>query len=551
VTQVAAGESVTTFIYGSCVSRDTFEFLRSEGFTLARYVARQSAISASTDATRLASQLRPIESAFQERIVRGDLAGDLPAMLSAAPEELDVVLIDLVDERGGVIDIGGAYATKLSEFWSAGGREATRGMPHITFGSDAHFELWRDGMARVLAQLDDLGLRSRTVVLKTPWARCYDDGQPLPIPDWMMPPADADRLYERYFDYLAEAGLQVVELPAELARTPRDHQWGPSPFHYVKEAYDYLAEGIRATVGKHAPPVLSRRDTSPWGSFVDFAGTEALDVAERLPELLTVWHNGYPLDVMVDDIGSPTTLVSLHAALGSSGLVPPVFTGRAISDGIGVNRIFVSDPGLLAARDLGLAWYLGTEDLDLTELLVEVVRIIQKKMGARHLVFFGMSGGGFAALNLAHEFPGSLAVPVNPQTRVLDYAEVHWKAMARACFGATSAEAAREKLESHPRADQRRVYGDGFENWVIYVQNSADAHVSMQMLPWLEAVKWSERAPVLMQDWGSGHKPPGPAELRAMLGKVAGADGDWSALAAVWAAHPAPSREWVRSVSGR
>ena len=34
------------FIYGSCVSRDTFEFLRPLGYGLVDYVARQSLISA-------------------------------------------------------------------------------------------------------------------------------------------------------------------------------------------------------------------------------------------------------------------------------------------------------------------------------------------------------------------------------------------------------------------------------------------------------------------------------------------------------------------------
>ena len=32
---------------------------------------------------------------------------------------------------------------------------------------------------------------------------------------------------------------------AALAMTPRDHQWGPSPFHYIDEAYKFLAQGIR------------------------------------------------------------------------------------------------------------------------------------------------------------------------------------------------------------------------------------------------------------------------------------------------------------------
>src|SRR5699024_1541191 len=132
--------------------------------------------------------------------------------------------------------------------------------------------------------------------------------------------------------------------------------------------------------------------------------------------------------------------------------------------------------------------------LNATALLTAAIRTIQDRIGAKHLVFFGMAGGGFAALNLSHEFPGSLAVPVNPQTRILDYAETHWAAMARACFGAQDVEQSRAVLESHARADLRRLYADGFENSVLYVQNTADAHVSTQLIPWFEAIGWRERA---------------------------------------------------------
>lgn len=541
---------INTFIYGSCVSRDTFGFL-GDPFHLIRYVARQSVISASTDASALGAQLRPLGSSFQQRMVDSDLAGDLPEVLEAVSDDIDVLLLDLVDERGGVIEVDGdRFVTKLAEFWSSGGREAARGMVHHAFGSVQHFFLWQQGVNRLVSQLEDHGLKERTIVLRTPWADSYEDGRPLEIPEWMIHPADADRMYGRYFDYLAEKGLRILQLPDALARTEQGHQWGPSPFHYVKEAYEFLANGIRdAVLGSR--PHLDRRDTAEWGEFVEYSTVAEIESAAELPERMTLWHNGYPLDLMIEGNDEATTLVSFHAALGNSGLEPPIFTGRAISADLGLNRIFISDPGLLASDNLGLAWYLGTKELDLTDVLTKIVAAIQKRFGAKHLVFFGMSGGGFASLNFSHEFPGSLAVPVNPQTKILDYAPVHWEAMARACLGAQSPDEARLLLEEHPRADQRQVYGDDFHNFVIYVQNSADAHVSSQMVPWLDAVQWSERAPVLMQDWGQGHRPPPPGYLREMLSKIAAVEGDWVELARTWGAHLRPTREWVREASGR
>lgn len=567
-----ADQPVRTFIYGSCVSRDTFGYLPAN-FQLQRYVARQSLASAFSDAGHVKKRLAPMKSAFQSRMVHGDLDGNLAPSLREVSGEVDLLLMDLVDERGGVIDVGGAFVTKLNEFWQAGGREATARLPHLAFGTDEHFTLWREGAKRFVRLLDELDLTSRTVLLRTPWASRYDDGRTLDVPDWMMRPAVADAEYVRYFEVLESAGLACVDLPDGLARTPTDHQWGPSPFHYVDDAYVVLAREIESHARRlregmappgegvpprpapprgrsGPPPVMDRRDTAAWGDFVDVPTAEALPMTGAVPQLLTVWEDGYPVDLMVEDNGAATTLVSLHAALGGSGLQPPIFTGRSVSDQAGLNRVFISDPGLLAAPDLGLAWYLGTGSVDLTDVLTRVLTRLQAWLGAQHLVFFGMSGGGFAALNLSHEFPGSLAVPVNPQTRLVDYAEVHWDAMARACFGTGSVEESRDALERHPRGDLRTVYASGFDNTVIYLQNRADGHVVSQMVPWLEAIRWDPRARVILDEWGRGHVPPPGPVLRSMLSHVADVEGDWPLLADRWSAH-VPSREWVRRGSGR
>lgn len=551
----AAEVPISTFIWGSCVSRDTFGYL-PEQFTLSRYVARQSLISAGTDATAIQPQLTELASSFQQRMVRGDLAGDLFSALAAQATTTDVVLIDLVDERGGVIRFDQDYATKLSEFWGAGGREASRVGEHVAFGTDEHFSLWSEGARRFVGALREAELLPRTLVLHAPWASAYDTGEDLDIPDWMMRPEAANAAYGRYVSLLRDCGLRVAELPSELAKSSRDHQWGPSPFHYQAAAYEYFAQAIVDLAAEAAEEpraaALKRRDTAPWGdgNFLEIDSVAALPETLEESTYLTIRHHGYPLDLYVENLGAATTLVSFHAALGGSGLQPPIFTGRAISQSSGMNRIFVSDPGLLASADLGLAWYLGTNTLNATSLLTEAISGLQERMGGQHLVFFGMSGGGFAALNLSHEFPGSLAVPVNPQTRILDYAEVHWHAMARACFGADSAEQARAMLESHPRADQRRLYAKGFSNTVIYVQNSADAHVSTQLIPWFEEVGWPEGAMIHFGDWGSGHVPPPAPVLRTMLETVAAVDGDWGQLAESWQAAPA-TRELIAQRTSR
>ncbi|MDR7233171.1 DUF6270 domain-containing protein [Agrococcus sp. BE272] len=543
------------FIYGSCVTRDTIEHMRDQ-VDIAHYVARQSWISAGTDAGERASRLLPIASTFQQRVISGDLRGNAVVQLERYAADTDIVIVDLVDERGGVIDFGDGFATKLAEYWSSGGREASRGATHIEFGTDEHFALWAEGAKRLLRSLIALELLHRTIVIRTPWAEVDDDGDALTIPGWMMPPKEANERYERYFSLLAEAGLRILELPAELAVSSKQHQWGTSPFHYAEAAYEHLAAGLRAFADEVArepwPLAEGRRDAKQWGRFTSLASPAALRDVPDLSGRFTIEHGGVPIDLMVEDNGAETTLVSFHAALGTDEIRPPVFVGRAVSDGLPVNRVFVSDPGLLTSPELRLAWFLGTASLDLPTFLARCLTQIQARLGARHIALFGMSGGGFAALSIARLLPGSVALPINPQTRVLDYLPAAWERMAHHCYGTTTQDGARLLLEAHPHADQRRTHASDVDRCrVIYLQNARDAHVSTQMIPWFEAVGWGSGPALLLADWGEGHVPPGSSELRGILATVASADGAWDALSRTLGAETAPSRAWVRERTGR
>ncbi|MBC9821929.1 DUF6270 domain-containing protein [Terrabacter sp. MAHUQ-38] len=552
-------DETRTLIYGSCVSRDTFEFL-PDTYRLVTYVARQSAISAGAPADGVLTRLKQLPSAFQNRMVGGDVRGDLPAVLERNAQDVDLVLIDLIDERGGVVPIGGGFVTKLAELWSAGGREVTAGIPLLEFGTNEHFDAWSGSFEAVVGHLNRLGLKKRTVVLRTPWAKLAPDGSPIPIPSWMTAPDTANRLYQRYFEHVERLGLTVIDLPEDLARSPLDHRWGPSPFHYMEPAYRHLADGIAAfaaapqraeplqteAISPAAEPVsvnafteVGRRDPSTWGEAQIFGSVRDLAGARPRNGLVTLITEAAPVDLLVEDNQASTTVVSLHASMGQKPMDLPIFTGRSVTEGLPVNRIFVSDASLCLDPELKLGWYLGGTGLDLTRLLHDAISAIQVGFGARHLVFFGMSGGGFASLNLSHTFPGSLAVPVNAQTRIADYHPPAWQAFAAACLGAVGAEAALAALDAHPRADLRRVYAGGFDNSVIYLQNSQDAHVTTQLRPWLQALPTHDGVHLLLREWGRGHVPPTARELRSLMQDVAPVDGDWAALARRWGAVPA------------
>ena len=91
------------FMYGSCVSRDTYDFFSREDCKLLGYVSRQSVISTfnATNADILSGAT--MSSKFQLRNSLGDFNGDLFDRLDAEGGEADLFIWDLVDERNGVV----------------------------------------------------------------------------------------------------------------------------------------------------------------------------------------------------------------------------------------------------------------------------------------------------------------------------------------------------------------------------------------------------------------------------------------------------------------
>src|SRR5690625_4557605 len=106
-------------LYGSCVSRDMFEFL-PEQFTLVEYVARQSMISTISPPVPLPRE-PALKSDFQRRMVRGDFASALGSSLHDRATEIDILVLDLIDERLGVIPVSGCrYLTRSQELLDSG-----------------------------------------------------------------------------------------------------------------------------------------------------------------------------------------------------------------------------------------------------------------------------------------------------------------------------------------------------------------------------------------------------------------------------------------------
>lgn len=239
--------------------------------------------------------------------------------------------------------------------------------------------------------------------------------------------------------------------------------------------------------------------------------------------ITTIQYEGGPLDLLVADRGKPVTVVVFHAALHDRTRSLPVLAGLGVLTDVDANIISLADPSL-SRFDLQLAWFAGNRHQDLQRDLPLVIRHCLDSMSVPSVpVFFGASGGGFAALYYATHFPGSLAVPVNPQTDLAMYTPGPVMAYADAAFGTDLASAGVvTDLVSYYRDMEPQVT-------VGYVQNIRDSHHRDRHFgPFMRGSGLKDQLILLGGDWGKGHKAPPAAYLAGLLGNIAASEGHWS-----------------------
>lgn len=241
----------SVFIYGSCVSRDTFEHFDPDQFELVRYVARQSALSAYTRPVTLVEP-PALESDFQQRMVAGDFASSLQALIPEAAPRTDLVLVDLTDERlGAYVLPDGSVVTRSPELVQSGAEQhLPPGSQHLPFGSEQHLQYWSQGIAAVGELIRQHMPRAAVVLLDIPWAERSETGTATPE-SFGVGAREANPVFRAYVRVAAEAlGAEVVSVdPSQVTSSPR-HPWGDAPFHYSEQVYIDLVRRLTGTDGR-------------------------------------------------------------------------------------------------------------------------------------------------------------------------------------------------------------------------------------------------------------------------------------------------------------
>ncbi len=231
------------------VGHDTLQLLPSGVVEQVFWVARQS----------LASQLGPadpdqvpppaLESPWQRAMVRADLAGSLVTTVEKHAPSLDLLLIDLADERYGLVLTPGAAVLTGSEEMRRSGLLDELGVAQaLRMGSPEHLERFTEGLELLLAGLRRTGLLQRTLLLAPAFAEEPVPGSDTPRAELNWLRYEARELNRTCQDYLAQVeqrGVPVVRLGTELVRMDPQHPDGLSHLHYHQATYRALLGEIQ------------------------------------------------------------------------------------------------------------------------------------------------------------------------------------------------------------------------------------------------------------------------------------------------------------------
>jgi hypothetical protein len=231
-------------IFGSCVTRDAFELqsrTSSAPVRIGPYLSRTTINSClSAPITSLAVPPPGDTIGFEERCARADLAKTHFQELRG--QDFDYLVIDLIDERHWLIDIGGAeaaYSIALLRFLEQQGVDEAQfartrqNNPKIIARTMANIPVF---LNRLAASVDP----ARVILHEARWARRYvaTDGA---VHDFepLKPIDETNEILDRYHAAIRKAwpALRTIRVPDELLLADAGHRWKLEPFHYAEAYY--------------------------------------------------------------------------------------------------------------------------------------------------------------------------------------------------------------------------------------------------------------------------------------------------------------------------
>lgn len=162
----------------------------------------------------------------------------------------------------------------------------------------------------------------------------------------------------------------------------------------------------------------------------------------------------------------------------------PTFMRWSWANENNLSFICFDDPIVSCTQQTNLGWYIGTSNHDIQEFINDILEHIIKslKISPKNIIFYGSSGGGFAAMMAAIRLRGSVAVVSNPQTNIFKYYKTASQRFIKSFFE-------NEDVSSNSSIYYRFSVSDAIKKYnyipaILYIQNIQDKfHLERHLLP--------------------------------------------------------------------
>lgn len=236
------------YILGGCTSRDIFRMAHISDDIICRYVARSSLISLMSSPlianealyTRIKNNL--ICCDFEKKSILGDFQKNLFQFNGLSNDYNYVFVIDLAEERTGVLKIGDCFITNSIHLRNSGIIPSLNVDKFIQASSEEWKTLWKcalDGFVHIIPQV----LLKRCIIHKVYMAdsfidknglkQKFDDEEERIFIDWFN--EFSDWLYHQISLKLPQA--HIIEVAPENRIADANHSWGIHPGHFCEDYY--------------------------------------------------------------------------------------------------------------------------------------------------------------------------------------------------------------------------------------------------------------------------------------------------------------------------
>ncbi|QQU94456.1 hypothetical protein FQK23_03940 [Corynebacterium aurimucosum] len=238
--------------------------------------------------------------------------------------------------------------------------------------------------------------------------------------------------------------------------------------------------------------------------------------------LNTISLNGRLLDFVIRDRGAKLLLVTFHGALSPRQKTVPYIQGEGIAKASGVNLLAFSDPSLELGA-ITCAWFLGDRELGvLTRRFRPIIQHVAEETGAEKVLFFGGSGGGYAAVNFASSYEGSAAIAMNPRLNLNAGPPSKLRPYLEVCHDARTVtpirRVKREFFQPNLADNFRQETGPD----LLILQNRNDArYLNRQTNPFIRELSSYPHGYVQLFDGAPGHSPASKEFLTPLIRRLA------------------------------